>query len=100
MSEPIKSITPVQSRVITPINEGSVYQAKSYIQFKINASELPMWLVNDSYLRFDIEYTREKYSIKASKNSSSSNKNINKTAIIIIIAVLFNIFKKWGIFYG
>ena len=59
MSEPIKSVTPVQSRIIAPLNEGSEFSANSYIQFRINASELPMWLVNDSYLRFDIEYTRK-----------------------------------------
>ena len=42
MSEPIKSAYPVQTRIITPINDGSVYTAKTYIQFKINASQLPM----------------------------------------------------------
>ena len=41
--------------------------------------ELPMWLVNDSYLRFDIEYSRNAYEIPASTVSSS--KNINKTYI-------------------
>ena len=95
MSEPIKSITPVQSRVITPINEGSVYQAKSYIQFKINASELPMWLVNDSYLRFDIDYTRSAYSITAGA-SSNTNYNINKS----YIRNAANIFNMVTVKYG
>ena len=95
MSEPIKSITPVQSRVITPINEGSVYQAKSYIQFKINASELPMWLVNDSYLRFDIDYTRSAYSITAGA-SGNSNYKINKS----YIRNAANIFNMVTVKYG
>ena len=81
MTEPIKSVTPVQSRIIAPLNEGSEFSANSYIQFRINASELPMWLVNDSYLRFDIEYTRSLYKIPASSVASASNKNINKTYI-------------------
>lgn len=80
MSEPIKSVTPVQSRIIAPLNEGSEFSANSYIQFRINASELPMWLVNDSYLRFDIEYTRAAYSINSGA-TGNTNKNINKTYI-------------------
>ena len=96
MSEPIKSVTPVQSRIIAPLNEGSNFTANSYIQFRINASELPMWLVNDSYLRFDIEYTRASYSINGSKNTNSSNKNINKT-YIRNAANIFNMIKvKYG----
>ena len=79
MSEPIKSAYPVQTRIISPINEGAIYSAKTYIQFKINASELPMWLVNDSYLRFDIEYTRAPYTINAAKNAGDIG--INKTYI-------------------
>ena len=80
MSEPIKSVTPVQSRIIAPLNEGSEFSANSYIQFRINASELPMWLVNDSYLRFDIEYTRAAYPINDGA-TGNTNKNINKTYI-------------------
>lgn len=80
MSEPIKSAYPVQTRILTPINEGSEFKARSYIQFKINASELPMWLVNDSYLRFDIHYTRQGYSIEA-ETSGTGNTAMNKTYI-------------------
>ena len=80
MSEPIKSAYPVQTRIITPINDGSVYTVKTYIQFKIDASELPMWIVNDSYLRFDIKYSREAYNC-GNGASSNTNLNINKTYI-------------------
>ena len=94
MSEPIKSVTPVQSRIIAPLNEGSEFSANSYIQFRINASELPMWLVNDSYLRFDIEYTRAAYKIPDSTESTS--RNINKT-YIRNAANIFNMIKvKYG----
>lgn len=95
MTEPIKSITPVQSRIITPINEGNVYQAKSYIQFKINASELPMWLVNDSYLRFDIEYDRSAYSTTIGA-TGNTNLNINKS----YIRNAANIFNMINVKYG
>lgn len=80
MSEPIKSAYPVQTRIITPINETTEYTTRAYIQFKINASELPMWLVNDSYLRFDINYTRAAYHTGAGK-TGNTNKGINKTYI-------------------
>ena len=96
MSEVIKSVTPVQSRIIAPINEGNVFTANSYIQFKINASELPMWLVNDSYLRFDIEYTRSKYKIPAAANTAATNVNINKT----YIRNAANIFNMINVKYG
>ena len=80
MSEPFKSAYPVQTRIITPINDGSVYTVKTYIQFKIDASELPMWIVNDSYLRFDIKYSREAYNC-ANGATDNTNLNINKTYI-------------------
>ena len=80
MTEPIKSAYPVQTRILTPINEGSKFVTRSYIQFKINASELPMWLVNDSYLRFDIAYKRSAYSTGAGA-TGNTNLNINKTYI-------------------
>ena len=80
MSEPIKSAYPVQTRIITPINDGSIYTAKTYIQFKINASELPMWIVNDSYLRFDIKYNRSAYNT-GDGATGNTNFNINKTYI-------------------
>ena len=79
MTEPIKSAYPVQTRILTPINEGSQFVSNSYIQFKINASELPMWLVNDSYLRFDIHYKRSKYNCGAGKAGGTTA--INKTYI-------------------
>ena len=64
--------------------------------FRINASELPMWLVNDSYLRFDIEYTRASYKIPDATNKTASNKNINKT-YIRNAANIFNMIKvKYG----
>ena len=80
MSEPIKSAYPVQTRIIAPINDGSKYSTKTYIQFKINASELPMWIVNDSYLRFDIKYTRKAYNTGVGA-TGNLNFNINKTYI-------------------
>ena len=95
MSEPIKSVTPVQSRIIAPLNEGSEFSANSYIQFRINASELPMWLVNDSYLRFDIEYTRSAYEIDVGA-TGNTNEKINKT-YIRNAANIFNMIKvKYG----
>ena len=80
MSEPIKSAYPVQTRILTPINEGSTFTTRSYIQFKINASELPMWLVNDSYLRFDIHYNRASYNCGAGAEGNTKTA-INKTYI-------------------
>ena len=80
MSEPIKSAYPVQTRIISPINDGTKYTTKTYIQFKINASELPMWIVNDSYLRFDIKYTRKAFNTGVGA-TGNTNLNINKTYI-------------------
>ena len=80
MSEPIKSSYPVQTRIIAPINEGSNYVSKSYIQFKINASELPMWIVATSYLSFNIKYTRKEYQINKGADGNT-NLGINKSYI-------------------
>ena len=80
MSEPIKSAYPVKTTIISPINDGTKYTTKTYIQFKINASELPMWIVNDSYLRFDIKYTRKAFST-GDGAAGNTNLNINKTYI-------------------
>ena len=94
MSEPIKSAYPVQTRIISPINNGSKFVSRSYIQFKINASELPMWLVNDSYLRFDIRYTRNSYAINAGKDTSDVDIN---NSYIRNAANLFDLIKvKYG----
>ena len=94
MSEPIKSAYPVQTRIISPINNGSKFVSRSYIQFKINASELPMWLVNDSYLRFDIRYKRRAYTINAGNDSGDTD--INKS-YIRNAANLFDLIKvKYG----
>lgn len=54
-----------------------------------------MWLVNDSYLRFDIDYTRSAYSITAGA-SSNTNYKINKS----YIRNAANIFNMVTVKYG
>lgn len=80
MTEPIKSAYPVQTRILPPVNAGTTFTTRAYIQFRLNASELPMWLVNDSYLRFSIKWTRSTYTINAGA-TGNTNLAINNTYI-------------------
>lgn len=57
MTDVNKAIKPVESTIIAPINDGAEYKTNNYIQFMIGASQMNMWLVNNSYLSFDLNYT-------------------------------------------
>ena len=79
MTDVNKAITPVQSLTISPLNEGpGGYGDNSYIQFKIGASDLSMWLVNNSYLKLDLEYTRAAWT---PHDSSAASTTASKTYI-------------------
>ena len=54
MADINKAIKPVESVRIAPLNDGALYQANKEIKFRLGAG-LDMWLVNKSYLNFNIK---------------------------------------------
>ena len=54
MTDVNKAIQPVEIKHKAPINAGSTFKYGNYIQFFIGASDVGMWLVNDSYLKLDL----------------------------------------------
>ena len=63
MTDTNKAILPVECKKKAPINSGSEYKAGNYIQFFIGASDINMWLVNDSYLKFDVSVPAHDYTV-------------------------------------
>lgn len=57
MTDVNKAIKPVESIILAPTNAGTIYKTNNFIQFHIGASNLNMWLTNNSYLTFDIKYS-------------------------------------------
>lgn len=55
MTDVNKAIKPVESLTFAPLNEGSDFKANNFILFRIGASNMNMWLTNNSYLTFDLE---------------------------------------------
>ena len=92
MTDINKAIKPVESLTITPLNEGSQFKANNYIQFKIGASDLNMWLVNNSYLKFDLKYSRAKYTASGIKADEAVSKSYIRNAN--------NIFRSIEVLYG
>lgn len=54
MTEANKAIRPVETQVLSPLNEGNDFKRNSYITFRIGRSDLNMWLTNNSYLSLDL----------------------------------------------
>ena len=106
MTDINKAIKPVESLTITPLNEGSQLKANNYIQLKIGASDLNMWLVNNSYLKFDLYAWRKAYKLQTAAVKKSINDKawlttdtdtkVNKT----YIRNANNIFRSIEILYG
>ena len=92
MTDINKAIKPVESLTITPLNEGSQLKANNYIQFKIGASDLNMWLVNNSYLKFDLKYTRSAYIATGITTDAAVSKSYIRNAN--------NIFRSVEVLYG
>lgn len=92
MTDINKAIKPVESLTIAPLNEGSQFKANNYIQFKIGASDLNMWLVNNSYLKFDLKYSRAKYTASGIKADEAVSKSYIRNAN--------NIFRSIEVLYG
>lgn len=92
MTDINKAIKPVESLTIAPLNEGSQFKANNYIQFKIGASDLNMWLVNNSYLKFDLKYTRASYTATGITANAAVSKSYIRNAN--------NIFRSIEILYG
>ena len=81
MTDVNKAIKPVESLTIAPLNEGGEFRANNYIQFKIGASDLSMWLVNNSYMRFDLQYTRAAWTPDPdSDNATAASKTYLRNA--------------------
>ena len=92
MTDINKAIKPVESLTITPLNEGSQLKANNYIQLKIGASDLNMWLVNNSYLKFDLKYTRAAYATTGITTDAAVSKSYIRNAN--------NIFRSVEVLYG
>ena len=93
MTDVNKAIQPVQSVLITPLNEGAEYKANNYILFRLSAAQLNMWLTNDSYLSFDFVYKRSASTLNdAAGGVNSMNPSYIRNAA--------NIFRSIEILYG
>ena len=106
MTDINKAIKPVESLTVAPLNEGSLFKANNYIQFRIGASDLNMWLVNNSYLKFDLYAWRKQYSLQSNAVKTKTTENewsktdtetkVNKS----YIRNANNIFRSVEILYG
>ena len=63
MTDINKALTPVESIDKVPIDSATEYYADQKITFIFSANDMYMWLINDSYLSFDLNITRSAYSI-------------------------------------
>lgn len=89
MSEPTKAIYPVESRIIAPLNEGGNFTANNYILFRFSAADLQMWLVNDSYLTFDLKWTQTAFTKTGTSTAFNSTYIRNACNIFRSIEVLY-----------
>ena len=63
MSDINKALTPLESIDKVPVDSAQEFQADQKITFIFSANDMYMWLINDSYLSFDLSITRAAYSI-------------------------------------
>lgn len=97
MADINKAIKPVESITIAPLNEnGDGYKANSYIQFRISAADLSMWLTNDSYLRLEL-HVEEKANL-GTDSGAEDGEEIKFTPSYIRNAC--NLFRDVQIKYG
>lgn len=92
MADINKAIKPVESVRIAPLNDGSLYQANREIKFRLGAG-LDMFLVNKSYLTFDLTVNADTLS-----NAVASDTDITTQPSYIRNAN--NIFRTIEIYYG
>ncbi len=89
MTDVNKAIKPVESTIISPINDGADYKTNNYVQFMIGAAQMNMWLVNNSYLSFDLNYTSITNPYGAAKTTLCPTYIKNANNIFSSIEVLY-----------
>lgn len=52
-----KSAAPIEQAILSPINESVTFTPGNTIIFRISASDMRYWLVQDSYFVFDVDWT-------------------------------------------
>lgn len=65
-----KSIAPIEQAVISPINESTTFTPGNTIIFRISASDMRYWLVQDSYFCFDVVWTNPNGSVISNNNKN------------------------------
>ena len=93
MTDVAKALKPQESVIIAPLNEGTKYVANNFILFRISSAQLNMWIVNDSYITFDIKYTRQAAILNDNAGAACA---MNKTYIRNIA----NVFKSVEVIYA
>ena len=98
MADINKAIKPIESARIAPLNDGTIYQANKEIVFRLGAG-LNMFLVNKSYLTFNLKCLRKDFPDDIlSKNGSADAAVTNFCPSYIRNAA--NVFKTIEISYG
>lgn len=100
MVDQSKAIRPVESVVLAPLNEGAEFKANAYITFRVGASDLNMWLTNDSYLSFN--YTLNNPVTVQYKNigTAAITAGADKALPGIYIRNACNVFRQVEVLYG
>lgn len=92
MTDVNKAIKPVESTIIAPLNDGADFKTNNFVQFTIGAAQMNMWLVNNSYLSFDLVYSRE--------NTSYNPANTVIKRCPTFIKNACNVFSSIEVLYG
>ena len=91
MTDVNKAIKPVETIILANTNAGADLKANNFVQFHIGASNLNMWLTNNSYLTFDLVYHWDSAiaSYAASVNDATPSYIKNACNIFQSIEVLY-----------
>lgn len=99
MADVNKAIKPVESTRIAPLNDGALYQANKEIKFRLGAG-LDMFLVNKSYLTFDVVVASRTFADAKAADASEASADLSNTYHPSYIRNANNIFKTIEVYYG
>ena len=98
MADINKAIKPIESARIAPLNDGTIYQANKEIVFRLGAG-LNMFLVNKSYLTFNLKCSGKTFSNVLDKDGPGDS-STSSDFYPSYIRNAANIFKTIEISYG